>query len=143
MDSTQKRYKREVFQKTLRVQLGRLARRFPATSLISASYIFYALAMLIVPFVSNIWLLLIPSTIFGIGLGIGFPTIQTVLADLAPREYLATFISVNGTFYGLGQTLGPLLMGYAFGFGGISSVFYAATGFAVLIFFVFRYCTCR
>ncbi|WP_442942926.1 MFS transporter [Nostoc sp.] len=25
----------------------------------------------------------------------------------------------------------------------ISSVFYAATGFAVLIFFVFRYCTCR
>ncbi|MEH2367038.1 MFS transporter [Nostoc sp.] len=25
----------------------------------------------------------------------------------------------------------------------ISSVFYAATGFAVLIFFVLRYCTCR
>jgi MFS transporter, ACDE family, multidrug resistance protein len=124
-------------------QLGRLARRFPATNLISASYVFYALAMLIVPFVSNIWLLLIPSTIFGIGLGIGFPSIQTLLADLAPREYLATIISINGTFYGLGQTLGPLLMGYAFGFGGISSVFYAATGFAVLMFFVFRYCTCR
>jgi MFS transporter, ACDE family, multidrug resistance protein len=124
-------------------QLGRLARRFTATNLISASYVFYALAMLIVPFVSNIWLLLIPSTIFGIGLGIGFPSIQTLLADLAPREYLATIISINGTFYGLGQTLGPLLMGYAFGFGGISSVFYAATGFAVLMFFVFRYCTCR
>ncbi|MCC5656311.1 MFS transporter [Nostoc sp. XA010] len=123
-------------------QLGRLGRRFSGTSLISASYVFYALAMLIVPFVSNIWLLLIPSTIFGIGLGIGFPTIQTLLADLAPKEYLATIISVNGTFYGLGQTLGPLLMGYAFGFGGINSVFYAATGFAVLIFFVFRYCTC-
>jgi MFS transporter, ACDE family, multidrug resistance protein len=124
-------------------QLGRLAKRFPATNLISASYIFYGLAMLIVPFVSNIWLLLIPSTIFGIGLGIAFPSIQTLLADLAPREYLATIISVNGTFYGLGQTLGPLLMGYAFGFGGINSVFYSATGFAVLMFFVFRYCTCR
>ncbi|MCC5616695.1 MFS transporter [Nostoc sp. CHAB 5836] len=124
-------------------QLGRLTRRFPTTNLISASYVFYGLAMLIVPLVSNIWLLLIPSTIFGIGLGIGFASIQTLLADLAPREYLATIISVNGTFYGLGQTLGPLLMGYAFGFGGISSVFYAATGFAVLIFFVFRYCTCR
>lgn len=123
-------------------QLGRLARRFPAKTLISASYIFYGLAMLIVPFVSNIWLLLIPSTIFGIGLGIGFPSIQTLLADLAPREYLATIISVNGTFFGLGQTLGPLLMGYVFGFGGISSVFYAATGFAIIVFFVFRYCTC-
>jgi MFS family permease len=123
-------------------QLGRLARRFPATNLISASYILYALAMLIVPFVPNIWLLLIPSTIFGIGLGIGFPSIQTLLADLAPREYLATIISVNGTFFGLGQTLGPLLMGYAFSFCGINSVFFAATGFAILIFFVFRYCTC-
>ncbi|MBD2412233.1 MFS transporter [Nostoc calcicola FACHB-3891] len=123
-------------------QLGRLARRFPATNLISASYVFYALAMFIIPFVPNLWLLLIPSIIFGIGLGIGFPSIQTLLADLAPKEYLATIISVNGTFFGLGQTLGPLLMGYAFGFGGISSVYYAATGFAVVIFFVFRYCTC-
>ncbi|MBD2517609.1 MFS transporter [Nostoc sp. FACHB-973] len=123
-------------------QLGRLARRFPPANLISASYVFYALAMLIIPFVPNLWLLLIPSIIFGIGLGIGFPSIQTLLADLAPKEYLATIISVNGTFFGLGQTLGPLLMGYAFGFGGISSVYYAATGFAVVIFFVFRYCTC-
>ncbi|MDZ8183395.1 MAG: MFS transporter [Nostoc sp. ChiSLP02] len=123
-------------------QLGRLARRFRATNLISASYVLYGLAMLIIPFVPNLWLLLVPSIIFGIGLGIGFPTIQTLLADLAPREYLATIISVNGTFFGLGQTLGPLLMGYAFGFGGIHSVYHAATGFAVLIFFVFRYCTC-
>ncbi|MBD2679075.1 MULTISPECIES: MFS transporter [Nostoc] len=123
-------------------QLGKLTRKFRPANLISASYIFYGLAMLIIPFVPNLWLLLIPSIIFGIGLGIGFPSIQTLLADLAPKEYLATIISVNGTFFGLGQTLGPLLMGYVFGFGGITSVYYAAAGFAVLMFFVFRYCTC-
>ncbi|MFN6502106.1 MAG: MFS transporter [Nostoc sp. DedQUE01] len=123
-------------------QLSKLARKFRTTNLISASYIFYGLAMLIIPFVPNLWLLLIPSIIFGIGLGIGFPSIQTLLADLAPKEYLATIISVNGTFFGLGQTLGPLLMSYVFGFGGITSVYYAAAGFAVLMFFVFRYCTC-
>jgi predicted MFS family arabinose efflux permease len=120
-------------------QLGKLAKIYQPTTLIKASYVFYALAMLIVPFVSSIWWLLIPTTIFGIGLGIGFPSIQTLLAELAPREYLATVVSVNGTFFGLGQTLGPLLMGVAFGFGGINSVFFAAVGFAILIFFVFRY----
>ncbi|MEA5554563.1 MFS transporter [Anabaena cylindrica UHCC 0172] len=124
-------------------QLGRLARRYQPTNLIKASYILYALAMLIVPFVSSIWLLLIPTSIFGIGLGIGFPSIQTLLAELAPREYLATVVSVNGTFFGLGQTLGPLLMGVVFGFGGINSVFFAAVGFAILIFFVFKYLTCE
>ncbi|HEY9633590.1 MAG TPA: MFS transporter [Coleofasciculaceae cyanobacterium] len=123
-------------------QLGKLARRFPATTLIRASFVFYAVALSIVPFVPNIWLLLIPTTIFGIGLGIGFPSIQTLLADLAPREYLATVMSVNGTFFGLGQTLGPLLMGIVFGMGGISSVFYAGVGFAIATLVVFRYCTC-
>lgn len=123
-------------------QLGRLARRFPERTLIKASFYFYALALLIVPFVSSLWLLLIPTTIFGIGLGIGFPSIQTLLTQLAPKEYLATVVSVNGTFYGLGQTLGPLLMGVAYSLGGISSVFYAGVCLAIATLIIFRYCTC-
>ena len=123
-------------------QLGRLTKRFSETILIRASFVFYAVALLIVPFIPNLWLLLIPTTIFGIGLGIGFPSIQTLLAALAPREYLATVIAVNGTFFGLGQTLGPLLMGAAYSIGGISSVFYAGVGFALATLVVFRYCTC-
>ena len=123
-------------------QLGRLARKYPPTALIKASFILYAFALFLIPFMPSTWFLLIPATIFGIGLGMGFPSIQSLLADLAPKEYLATIISVNGTFFGIGQTLGPLLMGIVFGFGGIDSVFYAGVGFAILIFFVFRYCTC-
>jgi len=123
-------------------QLGKLARRFPKSTLIRSSFVLYAVALFIVPFVSNLWLLLIPTTIFGVGLGIGFPSIQTLLAALAPREYLATVISVNGTFFGLGQTLGPLLMSAAYSVGGIDSVFYSGVGFAIATLIVFRYCTC-
>lgn len=123
-------------------QLGKLARNYEPSTLIKASFLLYAVALFIVPLMPSIWFLLIPTTIFGVGLGIGFPSIQTLLADLSPREYLATIVSVNGTFFGLGQTLGPLLMGIAFGFGGISSVFYTGVVFSIVIFFVFRYCTC-
>ncbi|GAA6614940.1 MFS transporter [Scytonema sp. NUACC26] len=123
-------------------QLGRLSRKYHSTTLIRASFILYALAMLTVPLVTNLWLLLIPTTIFGIGLGIGAPSIQTRLTEVAPKQYLATILSVNGTFFGLGQTLGPLLMLVAFGIGGINSVFYAGAGFAILILVVFKYCTC-
>lgn len=122
-------------------QLGKLARHFSEINLVKASFILYALALLIVPFISNLWLLLIPTTIFGVGLGIGFPSIQTLLVALAPKGYLAAVISVNGTFFGLGQTLGPLLMGIAFGLGGINSVFYAGVGFALTTLIVFTYCT--
>ncbi|WP_017314903.1 MFS transporter [Mastigocladopsis repens] len=123
-------------------QLGRLTRKFHTTTLIRASFILYALALLTVPLIQNLWLLLIPTTIFGIGLGIGAPSIQTRLTEIAPKQYLATILSVNGTFFGLGQTLGPLLMLLAFSLGGINSVFYAGAVFAILTLVVFRYCTC-
>ncbi len=123
-------------------QLSRLTRAFSASTLIRASFVLYALALVIVPFVPNLWLLFIPTTIFGIGLGIGFPSIQTLLAELAPKEYLGAVMSVNGTFFGLGQTLGPLLMGITFGLGGINAVFYAGVGVAIATLVVFRYCTC-
>ena len=123
-------------------QLGRLARRFSETVLIRASFVFYAVALLIIPFIHNLSLILIPTTLIGIGLGIGFPSIQALLAALAPKEYLATVISVNGTFFGLGQTLGPLLMGLAYGIGGINSVFFLGVGVAIATLIVFRYCTC-
>ncbi|BAY44310.1 major facilitator transporter [Scytonema sp. HK-05] len=123
-------------------QLGRLSRKFQTTTLIRASFILYALALFTVPLIQNIWLLLIPTTIFGFGLGIGFPSIQTLLTEISPKQYLATILSVNGTFYGLGQTIGPLFMGIVFGFAGINGVFYAGVVFAILTLVVFRYCTC-
>ncbi|MBH8572445.1 MFS transporter [Nostocaceae cyanobacterium CENA369] len=121
-------------------QLGKLNKRFKPQTLVQASFILDVLAMLIVPLMPNVWFLLISTTIFGIGLGISLHSIQTLLANLAPKEYLTTILSINRTFLGLGQTLGPLLMGIVFVLGGINSVFYVGVGFAILISFVFRYC---
>ena len=121
-------------------QVGRLARRFPETTLIRASFVFYALALLSVPFVSNLWLLLIPTVMFGIGFGICSPIVLTLVASRASKEYLATIISVNGAFCNLGRIIEPLLMGVAFGIGGISRVFYAGAGIAIATLAIFRYC---
>ncbi|MEI2581153.1 MFS transporter [Scytonema sp. PRP1] len=126
-------------------QVGRLARRFPETTLIRASFVFYAVALLSVPFVSNLWSLLIQTVMFGIGFGICSPIILSLVAARASKEYLATVISVNGAFCNLGRIIGPMLMGVAFGIGGISGVFYAGAAIAIatlLIFKYFRSCFC-
>jgi MFS family permease len=121
-------------------QVGRLARRFPETTLIRASFVFYALALLGVPFVSTLWLLLIPTVLFGIGFGICSPITLSLVAAQASKEYLATVISVNGTFSNVGRIIGPLLMGVVLGIGGISGVFYAGAGIAIATLVIFRYC---
>jgi MFS family permease len=120
-------------------QVGRLAKRFPETTLIRASFVFYALALFSVPFVSNLWLLLIPTVMFGIGFGICSPIVLTLLASRASKEYLATVISVNGAFCNLGRIIGPLLMGVVLSIGGISGVFYAGAGIAIATLVIFKY----
>jgi len=112
-------------------QLGKLAKIYSGRTLLQASFIIYALALVMIPFMPNLWAFLIPIIVFGMAHGVNIPNIQTLLAGLAPMEYRAAFMSVNGMVLRLGQTLGPLLMGAVFGVWGISSVFYAGASFAI------------
>jgi len=115
-------------------QLGKLVKVYSEKNLIKSAFILYALAFVIIPFVPNLWLLLIPTIIFGIAQGINSPSRETLLAGLAPMKHRAAFMSVNVTVLRLGQTLGPLLMGVIFGMWGISGVFYVGAGFSIVMF---------
>ena len=115
-------------------QLGKLAKVYSEKNLIKVAFILYPLALVIIPFVSNLWLFLIPTIIFGIANGINVPSIITLLAGSAPMKHRAAFIAVNEMVMLLGITLGPLLMGAIFGIWGMSSVFYAGAGFSIAMF---------
>ncbi len=114
-------------------QLAKLTRTFSKTTLLRAAFLLYGFAMLLIPFIPNLWLFLIPTVIFGIAHGMNIPTIQTFLAELAPIQYRAAFMSLNGMVLRLGQTLGPVLMVPVFAMWGIGGVFFAGTGFTVLM----------
>jgi MFS transporter, ACDE family, multidrug resistance protein len=115
-------------------QLGRLAKIYSKKTLIRAAYILYGSALVLYPFVPKLWLLLIPTVIFGIAHGMNIPSIQTLLAEMAPMEYRAAFMSVNGMALRLGQTLGPVLVGMVFVFWGIKGAFFAGAGFSFAAF---------
>jgi MFS family permease len=115
-------------------QMGRLTKIYAKKTLIQAAFVFYALSLLLIPCVSQLWLLLLPIALFGAAMGINVPCLQTMLAGLAPLEYRGAFMSVNGMVLRLGQTLGPLLMGAVFaGYGGINGVFYAGAACSLLM----------
>jgi len=105
-------------------QIGRLAQRFPETTLLKAAFSLYALATALMPFVPKLWFFLVPMAIYGIGHGINLPCLQSLLAGMAPMAQRATFMSINGMVLRLGQTLGPLLAGFVFALWGIEAVFY-------------------
>jgi MFS family permease len=82
------------------------------------------------------WQLLLPIIIFGMGHGINIPSIQTMIAELAPSEYRGALMSLNGMILRLGQTLGPLIMGLLYTFGGVNIVYFSGAIFAIGIFFL-------
>ena len=114
-------------------QGGRIASILNEHWMMRLAFGFYALAMLIFPFSGSVPALLLPIIFFGIGQGMNMPAIQTLLTSLAPLEYRAAFMSLNGMVLRLGQTLGPLIMGFVYAGAGLSATFYAGAVCAIIM----------
>ena len=117
-------------------QLGKIIKLFSKKNILKMSFILYALALSIIPLISQPWLFLIPVIIFGIAHGMNIPVIQALLAEAAPLKYRATFMSVSGMTFRVGQTLGPLLMGVVISVWGIGGAFYAGAGLSIVMFLI-------
>jgi MFS transporter, ACDE family, multidrug resistance protein len=120
-------------------QLGRFTKKFSEIKLIKLSFLLFALALLIIPFVPNVWLLLIPIFLIGAAQGLAFPCTQALLAGLSAQESRAGFMAINSTLQSWGQTLGPFLGSLAVRFWGLQAVFYASAVFALISFGIFNY----
>lgn len=112
-------------------QLGKLNRLTSQDNLLKGAFLLYALAFFLFPFVSHLFVVLIPVFVLGLAHGVCVPTIHAQLAQLAPAESRAIFMSLNGMVFRLGQTIGPLFMGFIAQHSGIERVFPTASGWAV------------
>jgi len=117
-------------------QLGKIIKLFSKKIILKISFILYALALFIIPLISQPWLFFIPIIIFGIAHGMNIPVIQALFAEAAPLKYRATFMSVSGMTFRIGQTLGPLLMGMVISIWGIGGAFYAGAGLSTVMFII-------
>ncbi|MFX0097599.1 MAG: MFS transporter [Candidatus Hodarchaeota archaeon] len=115
-------------------QIERFSKRYTKWWLIKSSYILFAVALVIIPFVTEIWLFSIPILIFGFAMGILMPIIVDILTGFAPKKQRAAVMSIYGMTLRLGQSLGPVVMSLFFILGGISLVFYAGACFSIIMF---------
>lgn len=115
-------------------QLDRLTGYFPEKTLLKSAFLLYAVALGLIAFVPNLWLLLIPTLLYGVAQGINIPNVFSLLNGLAPSDNRGAFMSVNGMTLRAGQTIGPLFMASAVGLFGVSGAYVAAAALAVATF---------
>ena len=114
-------------------RLGKLTYRYSSKKLLMAGFAFYALALALIPLMPNIWMLLIPSFVFGLGHGLNIPSLLTLMTSFAPFEHRAAFMSMNSMVLRGGQTIGPPLIGLFFAMGGTAAAFYTGSVIALLM----------
>ena len=114
-------------------RLGKLTYRYSSKKLLMAGFTFYALALALIPLMPNIWMLLIPSFVFGLGHGLNIPSLLTLMTSFAPFEHRAAFMSMNSMVLRGGQTIGPPLIGLFFAMGGTAAAFYTGSVIALLM----------
>ena len=113
-------------------QLGKLAAKFGERRLIITGALLYLGVFLAVPFIHNLWLLILPIMVFGFAQGVNIPSIMNLLTHQAPTEYRAAFLSVNWMVLRGGQALGPFLLGLVYAATGLTGTFLFTAGVAVL-----------
>jgi MFS family permease len=122
-----------IFTGLISSQLGRLTRYVTSKSLIRLASLLYIMVFISIPFIDQFWVLFFPVALFGIAQGINIPSILDLLTYQAPMQQRAAFLSVNWMILRTGQTVGPLLLGVAFTWGGITAPFYAAIAIGGLL----------
>lgn len=113
--------------------VGSLARRYSLKILLLVAFPIFALGLFLIPFAPTLWLLLIPVFIYGLGMGLAMPSVQTLLVGLAPLKCRAALMSLNGFVLRLGQTLGPLIMAFVISYWGFTGVYWVAAILALLM----------
>lgn len=115
-------------------QLGRINKLLSSKSVLLFGAVFYFLSMLSLVF-SHSWLQVIVSVIlFGFGHGLLIPSVQNMLVGFTTIKERGAFMSVNSMVLRVGQTLGPLVVGVFFIFGGFSGAFGSGALVALIMF---------
>lgn len=107
-------------------RLGALNNRFSKKSLLIAAFVLYTGTFAWIPYIDSIWVMLVPSLTYGVAQGLNIPSLQALLAGIAPMEQRGMFMSFSGMVRRIGQTLGPVVAGGLFGVYGLEGVYLGA-----------------
>ncbi|MBD2501632.1 MFS transporter [Anabaena azotica] len=120
-------------------QLGRLVQGTSEITLIKVAFVIIAIALLIIPAIHNPWLLIVPSTLFGVAEALAIPCSQILLAGLAVDNTRSGFMAVNATVQAVGQAIGPVIAGISFGLWGMYGVFWVTAGISLATLALFSF----
>ena len=113
--------------------IGKISNLLNSQMIIIIGIGFYLGSMTLFAFSSSYWFIVLPALLYGFAQGMVLPTIQTLLVGLAPIQQRAAFMSLNSMVLRIGQTAGPVVIGFAYALGGIQYAFWGGSVVALIM----------
>ena len=111
--------------------LGAFTRRFGERNLIVGGFVLYVIVLACVPLAPSLWIIVLLAMVFGFANGMTIPSLLNLVAGTTSGQHRGVIMSVNGMLLRLGQTLGPLFAGAAFGAVGLTGTFWVSAALGV------------
>ena len=89
------------------------------------------IAVLLIPFTTSIFQLLVLNVTIGIGVGVAYPTLMSLSIENHPPEYKGTAMGIFQAIYAVGIFAGPWVTGQVFEARGVFSAYFLNGGLAI------------
>jgi MFS family permease len=97
-----------------RPYLGRISDRIGRRIPIVAGLVISGIPLLIIPFTSDFWILLVLAIIYGVGFAAVTAAAPALITELVPKDTVGTSMGFFDTVMDVGQTIGPIISGLVF-----------------------------
>lgn len=114
------------------VLASRLAKLLGAQGAIALGFMLMALMLATIPWLDQLKWIIPAAVLFGAGFGVTVPNIYSSLAEVSPAELRTSVLAIGTGLNSMGQFISPLLLGPLWKEFGLSAVFYATAGIALL-----------
>ncbi|WP_348255062.1 MFS transporter [Leptolyngbya sp. ST-U4] len=111
---------------------SRISQRIGPSRAVAFGFSLMAMAIVTIPFLTELYLIIPTAMLFGAGFGIITPNLYDVLAGLAPLEVRTTVLAIGTGFNSLGQFISPVILGSVWKYAGLPPVFYVAGAIAAI-----------
>lgn len=123
----------------VRPWVGKIYDRKGASAVIYPSFIFFAIGLVVVSFISNQWLLWLSAIFIGIGYGSLFPCFQTIAIQSVAKQRMGHAISTFFTLFDFGMAIGSVILGLMIAYYGYQLSYLFCAVITVLTLFVYKY----
>jgi MFS transporter, ACDE family, multidrug resistance protein len=113
--------------------LGPLTRKLGSLRLTAASLGLMGLFLVLFPHLTQLWVLVLVSSLFGLSFGLVTPSFYSILSNLAPAHLQSSILAAGIGAGFLGQFISPLILGPIWATQGLLGVFYSCAVLALLI----------